>query len=140
MLLVAIAACGLAGFYLYVTAYSDADEQSLSGGGSENSGLQHEGGNSTNIVEQKLPSSDPLAPQLSKAPPVKLPWKDWPRPALAFVLTCEQEGYFEPCGCTANQLGGMSRRANLVEKLKGAGWDVVGLDVGGLPRRTGAQA
>ena len=140
LLLVAIAACGLAGFYLYVTADSDADEQSLSGGGSENSGLQHEGGNSTNIVEQKLPSSDPLAPQLSKAPPVKLPWKDWPRPALAFVLTCEQEGYFEPCGCTANQLGGMSRRANLVEKLKGAGWDVVGLDVGGLPRRTGAQA
>ncbi len=71
---------------------------------------------------------------------VKMPWDSWPKPQLAFILTGEQHGYFEPCGCTSNQLGGMSRRANLVQKMQDAGWNVRGLDVGGLSRRSVRQS
>jgi hypothetical protein len=70
-------------------------------------------------------------------PPI---WKEWPKPQLALLLTGEQHGYFEPCGCTSSQLGGMSRRANLAQKLTAAGWTVRGLDVGGLSRRRTRQA
>jgi len=59
---------------------------------------------------------------------------------VAVVLTGEQHGFFEPCGCTADQLGGMSRRADLIRRMKEAGWTVTGVDLGGLPRRTGRQA
>jgi hypothetical protein len=64
----------------------------------------------------------------------------WPKPAAVLVATGEQQGYFEPCGCTANQLGGMTRRAGLFRKLQGLDWDVRGVDVGSLSRRTGVQA
>ena len=67
-------------------------------------------------------------------------WDEWPRPQLALMLSGEQHGYFEPCGCTSNQLGGMARRADLLKKLTEAGWDVRGIDLGGLPRRTVHQA
>ncbi|MEQ9409665.1 MAG: multiheme c-type cytochrome [Fuerstiella sp.] len=67
-------------------------------------------------------------------------WESWPQPALALMLTSEMHGFFEPCGCTSNQLGGMSRRADLRKKLTDAGWVVRGLDVGGLPRRSTRQA
>ncbi len=67
-------------------------------------------------------------------------WEEWPQPQLALLLTGEQQGFFEPCGCTSSQLGGMSRRADLARKLKDAGWTVRGLDVGGLSRRTSRQA
>lgn len=67
-------------------------------------------------------------------------WKEWPKPQLALLVTGEQHGYFEPCGCTSNQLGGMSRRADLNKKLTDAGWAVRGVDLGGLARRSGRQA
>lgn len=70
--------------------------------------------------------------------PLKFP--TWPTPKLALVATGEQLGYFEPCGCTANQLGGMSRRASLFEQIHSLGWDVRGIDVGSVSRRTGTQA
>ncbi|MCP4505380.1 MAG: hypothetical protein GY826_03180, partial [Fuerstiella sp.] len=87
-------------------------------------------------------------PQEERRSPVEAPssvavlpiWEEWPQPQLALLLTGEQHGYFEPCGCTSSQLGGMSRRADLAQKLKDAGWTVRGLDVGGLSRRTSRQA
>lgn len=79
-------------------------------------------------------------PAAPKNAPGELKFLSWPKPAVAFVLTGEQHGYFEPCGCTANQLGGMTRRAGLVSKMKGLGWDVRGLDLGGISKRTGPQA
>ncbi len=81
-------------------------------------------------------SSQP-ASTISDVVPV---WKEWPVPELALMITGEQHGYFEPCGCTANQTGGMARRADLQEKLKSAGWEVRGIDLGGLSRRTVRQA
>jgi hypothetical protein len=64
----------------------------------------------------------------------------WQQPDLALVISGEMHGYFEPCGCTANQLGGMGRRANLVKRLTDRGWTVRGIDLGGSARRTGRQA
>ena len=78
--------------------------------------------------------------QTAGPPASALQFPEWPKPKLVLVATGEQHGYFEPCGCTANQLGGMSRRAGLFEKLRSLGWDVRGIDVGGLSHRTGPQA
>lgn len=53
-----------------------------------------------------------------------------------------QMGYVEPCGCSGreNQKGGLSRRFNLLKKLRTDGWDVVPVDVGGQIERYGKQS
>lgn len=63
----------------------------------------------------------------------------WDVPAAALLLTGEQHGYFEPCGCTLGQSGGMTRRASLVRQLEERGWKLAGLDVGGALRRARRQ-
>ena len=73
-------------------------------------------------------------------PAQMIPWQTWEKPDLAVMLTGEQHGFFEPCGCTADQLGGMSRRADLAQRMQDAGWTVAGVDLGGIPRRSGRQA
>lgn len=70
----------------------------------------------------------------------ELAFLKWPKPTFSLVVTGEQLGYFEPCGCTANQLGGMNRRADLFKKIQDLGWEVRGIDVGTVSRRTGRQA
>lgn len=64
----------------------------------------------------------------------------WAKPRVAFILTGEQHGYIEPCGCSEEQYGGMARRGDLIAKLKKRGWNVVALDLGGLVKRIGRQA
>ena len=68
-------------------------------------------------------------------------FEDWPQPKIAVVITGEQHGYIEPCGCAGldNQKGGLKRRHTLLEQLREKGWPVVALDVGGLVRRFGLQ-
>jgi hypothetical protein len=90
----------------------------------------------SNSVESSAAENTPVVSRPAKDPA----FLTWPKPQLALVITGEQHGYFEPCGCTANQLGGMSRRAGLFAKIEELGWTVRGLDVGGLSRRTGPQA
>lgn len=63
----------------------------------------------------------------------------WPQPAAALLLSGEQHGYLEPCGCTETQSGGVSRRYDLVRQLKQRGWSVAGLDLGGSVRRNRRQ-
>ncbi|MCA9064041.1 MAG: hypothetical protein KDA96_13310 [Planctomycetaceae bacterium] len=72
--------------------------------------------------------------------PGGLQFPTWPKPQAALLITGEQHGYFEPCGCTSGQLGGMSRRADLAAKIRALGWDLRGVDLGGLSRRIGPQA
>jgi hypothetical protein len=66
----------------------------------------------------------------------------WLRPKLAIVLTGEQDGYIEPCGCQGreNQLGGIARRHSLFKQLEADGWPMVAVDLGGLVRSFGRQA
>lgn len=65
---------------------------------------------------------------------------DWKKPRVAFLLTGEQHGYIEPCGCSEEQYGGMARRGDLLQKLIGLDWKVAGLDLGGLVKRAHEQA
>jgi Cytochrome c554 and c-prime len=66
--------------------------------------------------------------------------RDWPRPDLALVLTGQQHGYLQPCGCTIPQLGGLARRYNFVQSLRDRGWQVVSADLGDIAQRSGPQA
>jgi hypothetical protein len=67
---------------------------------------------------------------------------DWPKPTAALVFTGEQDGYLEPCGCAGleNQKGGLRRRMTLFNELRGEGWPIVPMDLGGQEKRTGVQA
>src|SRR5262245_13128429 len=62
---------------------------------------------------------------------VKL-FRDWPQqnPDIALLLTGQMHGYYDPCGCSRPQLGGLERRYNFVQQLKGKGWPVVPIDLG----------
>lgn len=66
----------------------------------------------------------------------------WPKPQVALVITGNQHGYLEPCGCTglANQKGGLARRHSLLKQLADKGWETVPLDAGNQVRRFGPQA
>jgi hypothetical protein len=66
----------------------------------------------------------------------------WSKPAVALVITGQQLGYIEPCGCAGleNQKGGLARRHTLLRQLRDEqGWPVVPLDVGSQVRRYGSQ-
>jgi hypothetical protein len=64
----------------------------------------------------------------------------WDKPALTLVLSGEQHGYLEPCGCSATQSGGLSRRADLFRQIDEKGWPVVGLDLGGTLKNPRQQS
>lgn len=65
----------------------------------------------------------------------------WSPPALTLVITGQQWGYLEPCGCAGldNQKGGLSRRHTFLKELAEKGWPLAALDVGGQIRRYGQQ-
>jgi hypothetical protein len=79
------------------------------------------------------------APQSGEQPPEPL-LKDWNKPLLAIVLTGEQQGYLEPCGCSEKQSGGLARRADFVNQLEARGWPVTGFDLGGTLKRNRRQS
>jgi len=66
----------------------------------------------------------------------------WPKPQVALVLTGNQYGYIEPCGCTGleNQKGGLARRMTFLRQIADRGWDVLPIDAGNQVRRFGRQA
>lgn len=66
--------------------------------------------------------------------------KDWPHDQLTLVLSGEQHGYLEPCGCSETQSGGYSRRADLLRQMSQRGFHPVALDLGGLVRRRREQS
>ena len=68
-------------------------------------------------------------------------FEGWNAPKLALVLTGDQLGYIEPCGCAGleNQKGGMKRRHTFLKELRGRGWPVVAFDLGGVINRFGKQ-
>ncbi|HMC12054.1 MAG TPA: multiheme c-type cytochrome [Pirellulaceae bacterium] len=66
----------------------------------------------------------------------------WPKPVVALVVTGQQMGYIEPCGCTGleNQKGGLARRHTFIKQLADErGWTVVPLDVGSQVKGFGKQ-
>ncbi|MCA9082063.1 MAG: hypothetical protein KDA58_15985, partial [Planctomycetaceae bacterium] len=76
----------------------------------------------------------------SAEPPREPLFKDWQEPTAVLVLTGDQHGYLEPCGCSEKQSGGFARRADMFRMLREEkGWNVVGLDVGGTLKEKRAQ-
>jgi hypothetical protein len=66
-------------------------------------------------------------------------FRGWGKPDVAIVLTGEQRGYLQPCGCSHPQLGGLARRYTFMESLKQRGWPVVAVDLGDIAQRSGPQ-
>ncbi len=66
----------------------------------------------------------------------------WGVPRVALVITGQQNGYLEPCGCAGldRMKGGLSRRYSFIKGLKDKGWPVIALDVGGMCNSFGKQA
>lgn len=69
-------------------------------------------------------------------------YQTWESPQAVLVVTGNQHGYIEPCGCTGleRQKGGVARRMTFLTQLKEKGWPLIPLDAGNLIRRIGAQA
>src|SRR5262245_31839701 len=63
----------------------------------------------------------------------------WGSPELVLLLSGQQHGYVLPCGCSDPQYGGLERRYNFLQTLKGRGWPVVALDLGDIPQLQGPQ-
>ncbi len=59
----------------------------------------------------------------------------WTPQDVTLVISGEQHGYLEPCGCSESQSGGFSRRADLFRQLKARGFSPIGLDLGALVKR-----
>jgi len=110
-----------------------------SGGGHATSGAANSTTVSTATAEHgsNYGAPKPLDPVATNGPV----FQDWPKPRLAIVVTGQQQGYLEPCGCAGleNQLGGLSRRQGMFQQLASQGWPVLGVDVGGQVRRFGHQ-
>jgi hypothetical protein len=77
----------------------------------------------------------PAAPAKPAAPVLFRDWKD--KPDLAFLLSAQMHGYVLPCGCSEPQKGGLERRYNFLQSLKGKGWPVVALDLGDIAQKNG---
>src|SRR5580692_7295436 len=53
-------------------------------------------------------------------------------PAAVLLVSGQQDGYLEPCGCSAEQFGGLLRRFDLIDKLRKQNWPVALVDLGSL--------
>ncbi len=66
-----------------------------------------------------------------QGPKIMADWSARP-PVAILMISGEQDGYPDPCGCTAGQLGGLGRRYHFCEMLESKGWPVVKIDLGNL--------
>ena len=57
---------------------------------------------------------------------------EFDNPAALLILSGQQDGYIEPCGCSAEQIGGLIRRFDFVEQMQKQQWPVCLIDLGGL--------
>jgi hypothetical protein len=74
---------------------------------------------------------------LAKTLPTMLKWG---KPDVALLLSAQQHGYLQPCGCSYPQKGGLTRRYNFLQALRKEGWPVVAVDLGDISQRSGLQA
>lgn len=88
-------------------------------------------GNSLSIVESPADEKSTKVP--TKDHEREALFVGWENPKIVFLLSGNQMGYIEPCGCAGleNQKGGLTRRITLLKELRDEkGWTVVPLDVG----------
>jgi hypothetical protein len=66
-------------------------------------------------------------------------FRGWPKPDLVLLLSGQEHGYLQPCGCSRPQRGGLERRYNFLRSLKQRGWPVVPLDLGDVAQTSGPR-
>ena len=71
-----------------------------------------------------------------KVPRIIADWSARP-PVAVLVISGQQDGYPDPCGCTEGQLGGLGRRYHLCQMLEAKGWPLVKVDLGDLTHYRG---
>ncbi len=87
-------------------------------------------------VAEPSPSAHPK-PTLVGGMPLYATWPKDKKPDAVLVLSGQTFGYLQPCGCSRPQIGGLERRAMLIDSLKAKGWPVVGIDLGDIhPEKT----
>ncbi|HEV3142426.1 MAG TPA: multiheme c-type cytochrome [Gemmataceae bacterium] len=62
-------------------------------------------------------------------------FSNWPanrKPDVVIVLSGEQHGYVQPCGCTRPLVGGLERRYNFIKLLRDNDLQVVAADLGDM--------
>src|SRR5438552_3762297 len=88
-------------------------------------------------AEDGKPPATPAGDVASQAGPGL--FRDWPKPDVAVVLSAQQFGYLQPCGCSEPQKGGLARRFNMIQGLRKRGWEVVAGDLGDIAQSAGPQ-
>jgi hypothetical protein len=85
------------------------------------------------------PGPAPASPVADAAQPDKTaegqsanPLANLGNPAAVLIISGEQEGYLEPCGCTADQVGGLIRRYDFVERVHKQNWPAALVELGTL--------
>jgi hypothetical protein len=82
----------------------------------------------------KSPVTTPNGEQSKPKDPL---FRNWPKPDLIVMLSGEQHGYLDPCGCSSPQVGGLVRRYNFLQTLKERGWPVLAVDAGDIAQDKG---
>src|SRR5947208_864484 len=88
------------------------------------------------VARHYAPADAAVAAPPTKSEPQQL-FEKWPQdrqPDLVLILSGQMYGYLQKCGCSSPQKGGLERRYNFIQSLRARGWEVVGLDVGDVPR------
>jgi hypothetical protein len=106
--------------------------------GEQMAGEQTAGERTETIPQSDDPESDAVPAHLVREPL----FVDWPAPRVALMVTGNQFGFLEPCGCSGldTQNGGLVRRGTLLKQLENRGWPVIAIDAGNQVRRFGRQA
>ncbi len=69
------------------------------------------------------------------------PFRGWETPGAVLVVSGEQLGHLEPCGCAPETLaGGIARRHDLLEEIRERGWPMTAVDLGSTVRRARRQS
>jgi hypothetical protein len=77
----------------------------------------------------------------NQAPPSPRLFRNWPTPDVAIVLSGQEYGYLQPCGCSEPQKGGLARRFNFLKMLREERkWPIVAGDLGDVAQKGGPQA
>jgi hypothetical protein len=92
-------------------------------------------------LRQPIGEAASVQPAKAPAPATTHQFTSWPKPTVALLLSGQQHGYLQPCGCSDPQLGGLARRYNFLQILvKDHGWPVVAADLGDVAQHHGPQA
>jgi hypothetical protein len=79
------------------------------------------------------------APAPVAASPIDKLMAELNNPAALLIVTGQQDGYLEPCGCSAEQIGGLIRRFDFIERLQKKNWPVSLVELGGLIKGPNAR-